>query len=266
MKNLRGKRVLVTGGARGMGYAIADHFAAEGAEVILTDVDEKALEEAKERLSRTGARAHAYPLDVTSIQQIAAVHETVRGEVGTIDVLVNNAGIVAGGPFLEVPVEKHLAVIRVNTEGMLAMTHEFLPDLIDGPEGHIVNLASISGFAALPYAASYASSTWGAVGFSESIKLELKKTGIKHVGVTTVCPGYVTTGMFEGVKAPLFAPFLTAEKVAREVLAAVKENKGMVFEPLLFKLAPFLPLHLSRIVGEVIRGTETMQTWRGHGS
>ena len=89
---------------------------------------------------------------------------------GPIDVLVNNAGLVFGGAFLDVPLERHLTTYRVNTLGLVAMTHAFLPDLMAGRDGHVVNVASASGFIGLPFGATYASSKWAVLGFSELLE------------------------------------------------------------------------------------------------
>lgn len=269
MKNLRGKRVFVTGGARGIGFAIADQFAAEGAEIILTDLKQEDLDEAKDKLARVGARCHTYVLDVTDHAAIKEVHERVRGEVGSVDVLVNNAGIVSGGPFLEVPLEKHLKTYEVNLLALVAVTHAFLPDLIDGPEGHLINIASASGLIALPNGSTYASSKWGVIGFSESIRIEMQRQGARHVGVTTVSPSYVSTGMFEGVKAPLLTPWLTPEVLAKKVMIAVRDNRPEVLEPWLVKITPAvmgtLPRKVSDLVADILGASKSMESWRGHG-
>ncbi len=269
MKNLRGKRVFVTGGARGIGFAIADQFAAEGAEIVLTDLRQEDLDEAQKKLSRVGARCHTFVLDVTDHAAVREVHERVRGEVGSVDVLVNNAGIVHGGPFLEVPLERHLKTYEVNLLAVGAVSHTFLPDLIDGPEGHLINIASASGLLALPNGSTYASSKWGVIGFSESLRIELQRQGARHVGVTTVAPSYVATGMFEGVKPPILTPWLTAESLAKKVLVAVRENRPEVLEPWLVKITPAvmgtLPRKVSDKISDLLGASKSMESWRGHG-
>lgn len=269
MKKLRGKRILITGGAQGIGFAIAEQLAAKGAEIILTDINETNLDDAKRRLETSGARIHTYTLDVTVHEQIAELRETIRGEVGPIDVLVNNAGIVFGGPFLEVPLEQHVKTYRVNAEGPVAVTHYFLPDLIAAAEGHVVNVSSASGLIALPQGAAYASSKWAVIGFSESLRIELKRSGAKHVGVTTVCPSYVATGMFEGVKPPFLTRFLTADALAKNVVHAVRKNRPFVLEPWLVKVTPFvmgtMPIPVRDMISDVLGATGSMESWRGHG-
>jgi short-subunit dehydrogenase len=268
MKDFDRKRVLVTGGAGGLGHALARRFAAEGAELVLTDLAGPVLEDMVADFVRRGVSCQGHVVDVTDMAAVARLRDQVHEQGGPIQVLVNNAGVVHGGPFLEVPLERHLHTFRVNVDGLVAMTHAFLPDLIASQEGQLVNVASASGFLGLPFGSSYAASKWAVIGLSESLRLELKKLGHAHVGVTTVCPSYVDTGMFEGVKPPRLTRFLTADEVAVEVLAAVRAHKPFVLEPWLVKLTPFLahalPKGVSDLLSDVFGATSGMKSWRGH--
>ena len=181
MREISGRRVLITGGAGGLGHAMARRFAAEGAELVLTDVVKATLDDMVADFVRRGVACRGYVVDVTDPAAIARLREQLHAEAGPVHVLVNNAGIVHGGPFLEVPVEKHLRTYRVNVEGVVAMTHAFLPDLVAADEGHLVNVASASGFVGLPFGSTYASSKWAVIGLAESLRLELKKLGHGHV-------------------------------------------------------------------------------------
>lgn len=269
MKDFKGKRVLITGGAGGLGHAMARRFAAEGAELVLTDLAGATLRDMVADFERRGVPCRGYELDVTDPQAVLAVRERVHADAGPVQVLVNNAGIVHGGPFLEVPLERHLATYRVNVDGVVAMTHAFLPDLVESAEGHLVNIASASGFVGLPFGSTYASSKWAVIGLSESLRLELKKLGHRHVGVTSVCPGYVDTGMFEGVRPPRLTRFLTADEVAGEVVEAVRHNRPFMLEPWLIKITPFLahslPTPVTDLLSNLFGATTGMQSWRGHG-
>jgi len=270
MHSLKFKRVLITGAARGIGKAIATRFAAEGAELVLTDLDGDAAEATCSELGERGVRCRAYALDVTDDAAILAVRDRIHAEAGTIDVLVNNAGVVFGGAFLDVPMERHRLTYRVNTEGLVAMTHAFLPDLIGSPRGHLVNIASASGFVGLPKGSTYASSKWAVIGFSESIRLELKTLGHKNVDVTSVCPLYVDTGMFEGARPPRTTRMLTAEKLAGKVVEAVQHRKVWVLEPWLAKITPVLknclPTWASDALTDLFGGSTSMNGWKGHGA
>src|SRR5262249_28663963 len=146
VQTLRGKRALITGAASGIGKAIATRLGAEGAELVLVDVNEDLLAQTANELRRGGATVRTYGVDLTASSRLVGLREQLHHDGGPIDVLVNNAGVVFGGTFLDVPLERHLATYRVNTEGLVAMTHVFLPDLIARPDAHLVNIASASGY------------------------------------------------------------------------------------------------------------------------
>ena len=149
------------------------------------------------------------------------------------------------------------------------MTYHFLPDLVASKEAHIVNLSSASGLIALPNGSTYASSKWACIGFTESIRVEMQRRGHGHVGVTHVAPSYVKTGMFDGVQAPLLVPWITPERVASEVLTAIKENKPAVMEPFMVKLVPAmmgaLPTAITDRVADILGVSSSMEHWRGRG-
>jgi short-subunit dehydrogenase len=267
METLDGRRVLVTGGASGIGKAIAARCAAAGAVLELADRSEKPLRETADELARGGARVRAHVVDVTDAAQIARLRDDVHREGGPVDVLVNNAGLVFGGAFLDVPLDKHLATYRVNVLGLVAMTHAFLPDLIAGSDGHVVNVASASAFIGLPFGSTYASSKWAVLGFSESLEVELAHLGHRHVHVTAVCPSYVATGLFDGARPPLGTRLLTPERVAERTVAAVLANRPRVSMPWLAQVTPFLkgvtPFRAFYRMAGLLRVNTSMLQWRG---
>jgi short-subunit dehydrogenase len=269
VRTLNGKRVLITGSASGIGKSIAKRFVAQGAHPVLVDLNEVQLQDTAKELAQSGAKVQAYRADVTDVPGISALRERVNAEGGPIDVLVNNAGLVFGGPFLELPLEKHLLTYRVNTLGLVAFTHVFLPDLIARSEAHVVNVASASGYIGLPYGTTYASSKWAVIGFSESLDLELEMLGHRHVHVTTVCPSYVSTGLFDGVKPPLLTSMLTPDKLGDMVTRAVLTNKKKVLAPWLVKVTPplkgLLPASLFNMISGTLGATSSMTKWKGRG-
>lgn len=267
MTQLEGKRVLITGGAQGIGLEMAIKFGDRGAHVVLADLNgEKALESAA-HLEGRGITSWSYQVDVTSEESIAALRAKVAAEVGPIDILVNNAGVVFGGPFTKTPMSFHRKTYEVNVMGVVSMTHAFLDDLVARPESHLVHIASASGLIGLPYGSTYASSKWAAIGFGESIRAELNLEGHKHVHHTIVCPSYIGTGMFEGVEAPKATNILEPDHLAGKVVDAVERNKVYVLEPFMVKLTPFLkatlPLPLYDAVSHLFGADTSMAHWTG---
>jgi all-trans-retinol dehydrogenase (NAD+) len=267
MRTLKDARVLMTGGASGIGRSIAERCAQEGAAVILTDIDEPLLHEAARQMREAGYRVQAHRLDVTDAEDVASVRERIHADGGPIDVLVNNAGTVSGGYFLDVPLASHVTTLEVNLLGVVIVTHAFLPDLIDSPDAHLVNIASVAAYGGAVRASTYASSKWGVIGFSESIELELREQGNAHVHVTTVCPGVVSTGLFDGARPLRLTRILTPEDVAGSVVTGILGNSSYVRTPWLAQVAPVLrgvlPHRAFNAVLGIFGGSATMVSWTG---
>ena len=273
MKELKNKKVLITGGARGIGKQIALEFARQGADIIICDSNKSFFNKNEfkkniKEIEDTGASCYGFYLDVTKYENVVRERRSILDLVRKIDVLVNNAGVVFGGKFLEVPIEKHRLTYDVNTHGMINMLHVFLQDLIDQPTAHIVNISSASGFVPLPGGSTYASSKAAVTSLSESLNTELKKEGNVHVGMTIVCPGYVKTGMFDGAKEPILVPMLTPEKLAKKIVKAVQKNKRFVLEPTFIKFLPFIkgvfPQFVLDFFGYAMGVNRSMDLWKGH--
>ena len=272
MKTIKNKKVLITGGARGIGKQIAIEFAKNGAHIIICDLDKSFFNkdyfsEHTKDITKFGVNCYGYHLDVSNYNNISKTRKIINNDIGEIDILVNNAGIVFGGNFLDISIEQHRKTYDVNTQGIVNMMHIFLQDLIKQKESHIINIASASGFTALQNGATYASSKAAVTNLSESLINELKQNKINHVGMTIVCPAYVNTGMFDGVKEPLFIPMLKPEKLAYKIVRAVSKNKRFVLEPAFIKFIPLLkaltPYFFFDFLGKILGGYSSMNFWTG---
>jgi all-trans-retinol dehydrogenase (NAD+) len=216
MKSVAGKTVLVTGAAMGLGRLFAGSAVKEQAgAVVLWDVNESALKDTAAELEAEGGTVHTYVVDVSSHEAVRTAAEQVRAEVGDVHVLITNAGIVRGnGYFWENPLRDVEQTILINALAPMYVAREFLPAMVESDEPcRVVNIASSAGLNAVPRLAAYCGSKWAAVGWSDSIRLELEQAGHKHVRVTTVCPTYINTGMFEGAKGIFLTPMLEQEQV-----------------------------------------------------
>lgn len=269
MKHVEGKTVLITGGAMGMGKLWADHFAKDKANLILWDINKKALEEAKKDLSKAGVIVKTAVVDVTDREKVYATVKEHEAEVGAIDVLINNAGIVAGGEFLKTPDEKLEMTFKVDLIALMWTMKAVLPGMIEKGAGHIVNISSASGFIGVPFMPSYTASKWGVIGLTESVRLEMKALGHKNINFTIFCPSYVDTGMFEGAKAPLMTKILKPEEVIDIAYKGFKNNDIYILEPWLVKLTPMLkgllPTPIFDTISDILGATGSMKNWVGHG-
>jgi NAD(P)-dependent dehydrogenase (short-subunit alcohol dehydrogenase family) len=269
MQSFSGMNVLVTGGALGIGRLMALAFAERGATLLVADKNGEGAHKVARELAARGSRAFAYAVDVTDADGVTELASQIHADVGEVSVVVNNAGIVFGGPFEQVPIDKHIATYRVNVEGLVRVTHAFFPDLLRAPRAHLVNVASASGFIGLPNGSTYASSKWAVIGFSESIRLELLERGAGHVAVTTVCPSYIGTGMFDGVKTPLLLPLLTPEGIVEKVMQGVEQGAPFVKEPFAVKtldaMKGLLPQRAFDLGAKLLGVSTSMNAWKGRG-
>ena len=265
---LEGRWVLITGAGHGLGRALAGAFADAGSRIIVTDHDPDRVHSTTPWLSPPRNAAVGIEMDVTSEQSVAEARRDVISRIGSIDVLVNNAGIVRGGPFTDVPLEEHLRTLDVNTHGPIRVTHAFLPDLLASPTAHLVNIISASALIGLPGASTYAASKWALLGFSESLREELRRAGHAHACVTAVCPSYISTGLFAGVRPPRFTRMLTPAAVARQVVKAVLNRRRKLMLPrsvsLISLSRALLPESWSQRLGDWTGIHAGMADWHGH--
>ncbi len=257
IESLSNATVLITGAAMGMGkmyanLAVQDH----AAHVVLWDINAELLELAVAELSGKGSTIHSYVVDVSKLEDIEAAAEKVRNDVGTPDILINNAGIVRGKYFWEHDQRSDIAVtMAINALALMHITREFLPAMIDGGRtSRIVNVASAAGLLANPRMSVYSSSKWAAIGWSDSLRLELKQAGHHHIKVTTFCPSYIKTGMFEGARGPLMTPLMEPAAVTERVWRAMKEGTPMLMMPWTVKLSTALRGVLPIAAWDVVAG------------
>lgn len=236
---IRDSRVLITGAARGMGELYARRAVAVGARAVaLWDITDAAALAAE--LSGSGVDVRAYRVDIADREDIARAATEVRIDLGGVDVLINNAGIVRGAPFWEHDPERDIeATMRVNTLAAMWLTREFLPEMIADATrpARILNIASAAGTLANPRMSVYAASKWALIGWSESVRLELEAHGHRHIAVTTFCPSYVSTGMFAGARGPLLTPILTPRQATQAAWRGMVRGTPMVIRPWTVKLA-----------------------------
>ena len=273
--------VVITGAARGMGELYARRAVAAGARAIaLWDVDDVQATALAHELSGSDRRGgktpvvRAYGVDIADRAAVARAAERVRTELGDPDIVINNAGIVRGALFWEHDSERDIELtMRVNSLAPMWIAREFLPAMIadrSRPK-RVLNIASAAGTLANPRMSVYAASKWAMIGWSDSLRLELERTGNTHVAVTTFCPSYISTGMFAGARGPLLTPLMTPEYAVRAAWVGMLRGTPVVLRPWTVKLAMalrgVLPTRAWDVLGDrVFRVYSSMDRFTGHPS
>jgi short-subunit dehydrogenase len=261
---LAGKTVVITGGSRGLGLALAREAATQGARVAICARDPDSLERARRSLEQLGAEVMAEPCDVTQPESVSQFFERVRQQLGPVDVLINNAGVIEVGPAETMSVGDYDEAMRTNFWGMLYPTLAVLPDMRQRQSGRIVNITSIGGKLGIPHLLPYSASKFAAVGFSQGLRAEVAADGIK---VITVCPGLMRTGsprnaIFRGRHRSEYAWFsisdalpglsISAENAARRIVAGLRRGDAEVLFPLPARFAAVLNAVAPGVSGDAL--------------
>jgi all-trans-retinol dehydrogenase (NAD+) len=222
---------VITGGASGMGRRVALECALRGADVVLWDIDAARLAAVAGEIEAAGGSARTDVCSVADREQVYRTARAVEQERGFVDVVVNSAGVVSGAPFLELTDAQIERTFDVNTLALYWTTKAFLPHMVERNRGHIVTIASASGYIGVSRLVDYAASKWAAIGFDES--------GVK---TTVVCPYYVNTGMFTGVKSRFswLLPILEEGEVSRRIAEAIEHERPRVTMPWPIFLLPLM--------------------------
>ncbi len=269
MTTLAGKTALITGGASGLGRLLGAELARRGSRVILWDIDEDRLHSTVEEIrGMPGARCSGYLCDVSDAHAVRDTADQVVSDVSEVDVLVNNAGIVTGAPFLELPDESIEATFRINVFPLFWVTKAFLPGMVAQGRGHVVTIASAAGLVGVARQTDYSASKHAAVGFDESLRVELARLA-PAIRTTVVCPFYIDTGMFEGVRTRFrrLLPILQAEEAARRIVIAIEKDRRRLIMPAIVRLVPVLqalPPPVFDGVMDLFGVNESMDEFVGH--
>ncbi|MGE5181465.1 MAG: SDR family NAD(P)-dependent oxidoreductase [Acidobacteriota bacterium] len=278
MKDLAGKAAWITGGASGIGLALAHRLAAEKMKLAIVDVEEGALAEAEAALRAAGATVRAIRADVASAADMDAAAKRARDAYGTIHVICNNAGVGGGtGPTWELSEADWKWSIDVNLWGVIHGLRVLLPQLVaSGQEGHVVNTASIAGLTSTPFMGPYTAAKHAVVALSEGLAKELELAK-KPIGVSVVCPGFVKTHIakshrnrpdkpaaqpsetatkFGTVLSQLVDAGIPAERVAETIVAAIREPRFYVLtHP---EMKPQIEYRMKQILEESAPGIDPL--------
>lgn len=232
--HIKGTNVLITGGASGIGRIMGRICLEKGASnLIVWDINQANIDKTEAELSDvkpaeagvSKGQIHSYIVNVSDPQAIKSAYEKVKSEIGEVDILVNCAGIVRGNnTFDKQTVQDIDLTMDINANAPMYVALAVLPDMLRRDRGHICNIASAAGMLGVPKLSVYCASKWAVIGWTESMRVELKQAR-SHVRVTSVAPYFINTGMFDGVNSKVF-PILDPEKTAAKIIRAVEVGKS----------------------------------------
>ncbi len=259
--------VLITGGASGIGKIMGRMALEKGANCfIIWDINLAGIEATTKELGKYG-RVKGYVVDVSNHEVVNLAYRKTVEDCGRVDILINCAGIITSNKtFDQQTYDEMTRTMNINTLAPMFVTRAMLPDMLERNSGHVCNIASAGGMLSNPKMSVYAASKWGAIGWSDSVRIELQDMK-SNVHVTTVAPYYINTGMFDGVKSPVI-PILKPEYVAKKIIRAIERNKSFKGIPFGFHFIRFwqflLPTRLfDWFFGEVMGIYHAMDAFTG---
>lgn len=259
-RSLNGKVAVVTGGARGIGRALAGALVAEGARVAIVDLDGAAAETAAREL---GGATLGLELDVTDGAAVTALLDDVERRLGPLDVMVNNAGIMPVAPLDQEDDASVTRQLEINLHAVIRGTQEAMRRMRPRGTGHIVNVASLAGRAGAPGIATYCATKHGVVGLSEAVRAELRGTGVE---ISVVMPGYAQTELATGVPDLRGVRRVTPQEIADAIIGALKFPRFDVFVPrglgALLSFAAVLPRPARELVARVMTSRKAIEADR----
>ena len=247
MGKFNDKRVLITGGASGIGRLMGAMALDRGASIlVIWDINQQSIDDTIAELTAKG-KVVGYRVDVSDEQSVIDAAKAVKEQVGQIDILINCAGIITSNRTFEnyTTAEIH-RTMNINTIAPMVVALQFLPDMIARNSGHICNISSAGGLISNPKMSVYAASKWAVIGWSDSVRIELEQMG-SRVKVTTIAPYYIKTGMFNGVKSPI-VPLMKPEYAARQIIRAIEKDSLV---KVVTKLIP-VPYHFVRFMQGIL--------------
>lgn len=221
---LAGKTAIITGAGKGIGRATALALAKEGVHIGLMARTEADLQNVADEVKQAGVQAYIATADVSSNEQVNQAIDQLKSDLGTIDILINNAGIAKFGGFLELEVAEWEKIIQVNLLGMYYVTRAVFPTMIEQKSGDIINISSTAGEKGGPVTSAYSASKAGVLGLTESLAMEARKHDVR---VTALTPSTVVTDLAinEGLVTGEEENVLQAEDLAELMVAQLKLNK-----------------------------------------
>ncbi|MBC1236669.1 ketoacyl reductase [Nostoc linckia z18] len=257
MTSLAGKTVLLTGASRGLGVYIARALAREHATVVCVSRLKSGLDITCAQIKALGGKGISIPFDIKNVTELSTLKQHINKIVGSVDIIINNAGIEIYGDFVDYSLEDIQSILTINLLAAAELTRLFLPSMLERRTGHIVNIASLAGKKGVPYNSIYSASKAGLIMWTDAMRQELAAT---DTNISVICPGYISeTGMTVNsrVSVPWLAGISTPIDVANAVIRAIKQNNSEIIvnqnlltanmTKLMFAIGQFCPEFVDKV-------------------
>jgi len=270
-KSVKNEHIFITGGGSGIGRQMALRFSRLGAKISVCDLNLENAQKVEKEITQQGGQALAIFCNVAVLKDVKEAAEKALEKFGDVTILINNAGIVTGKKLLDSNEKLIETTIAVNTTSHSYTVREFLPSMLKKNHGHIVTIASVAGLVGVNGLADYCASKFGAVGFDESLRMELGQLKTK-VRTTCICPYYINTGMFDGVqtKIPLLFPILSEKYASNRIVNAILQNEQVMVMPWSCNLTQFLrgfaPVSVFDFLCNLLGANSSMDKFKGRGT
>lgn len=267
-KSVKGEHIFITGAGSGIGRQMALRFSRLGAKITICDLNLENAKKVENEILEKGGEAVAVFCNVIILDNVKEAARKAREAFGDVTMLINNAGIVTGKKLLESNEKLIETTIAVNTTSHSYTVREFLPSMLQKNHGHIVTIASVAGLVGVNGLADYCASKFGAVGFDESLRMELNQLKTK-VRTTCICPYFINTGMFEGVqsKVPFLLPILSEEYASNRIINAITQNEAFMVMPWACNIIQFLrsilPVSVLDWLSDFLGANSSMDKFKG---
>jgi len=253
MSQIKGKKALITGGASGIGKLMGKELLQRGlAKLVIWDVNDDLMKSTVDEFRSGGNDVDAYRVNVMDTQSVIETAKMLKEANVSIDLLINNAGIIVGKYFLDHTHEDIDRTMGINSSALMHITTEFLPEMLRKKEGHIVNIASAAGLVSNPKMSVYVASKFSVVGWSDSLLLEMKQAKT-NVQVTTVTPFYISTGMFDGVTSSI-VPIIKPEVAVKKIIRGIENDLRFVRMPGIIYWVPLFKGLLPASIFDIVIG------------
>ncbi|XP_018409067.1 PREDICTED: estradiol 17-beta-dehydrogenase 11-like [Nanorana parkeri] len=229
-KSVDGEIVLITGAGHGIGRNTAKEFAELQSVLVLWDINKKGIEETATECRKLGAKVYTYVVDCSKRQEITTAADKVKQDVGDVNILINNAGIIFCADVLTLGNDQIEKIFEVNILAHFWTTRAFLPEMMRKNHGHIVTIASSAGFVGVPYMVDYCSTKFAALGYHKALTAELAALQMTGIKTSCLCPVFVNTGFVKN-SSTRFIPVLDPEDVAKKLVDGILTNKKLICIP-----------------------------------